>query len=95
MKKVNILVLDEDGDFYFAPVGFDQRLNKTVILAYRLGELSKNDVEENATNRYVERNHYDSVVRIDQHDIFTISNILARKLIIYTETETNSFIEQA
>lgn len=87
LKNVNILIINENGDYYTLPTGFDCSCERTVILAYRQFRLDKTERKVNAgSNARLNLNHYDSVVRIDQTDIFEISTMLAKKRIIYTET---------
>lgn len=72
MHGVNILIINEKGrDFRFVPHGFDDRLTQTIVLAFRL----TNEQMGHASNE--NRNHYDSVVRIEQNDIFDMAKELA------------------
>lgn len=87
LNNVNILIINEKGDCYSFPTGFDRRLNRTVILAYRL----KNSHGDGMNATYQDRNHYDSVVRIDQDVIFEMSKVLTTKTIVYSEAEKESF----
>lgn len=72
MNGVNILIIYENGLCNFLPNGFDRKLTQTVVLAYRIDERS-----QKAANGNVQRNHYDSVVRMEQSDIFDMANTLA------------------
>lgn len=66
MNGVNILTINENGSCIFSPNGFDKQLTQTVVLAYRIDERSPNKC-----------NHYDSVVRMEQSDIFDMAKMLA------------------
>lgn len=80
LKSVNILIINENGDCYTLPTGFDCSCERTVILAYRQFRLDKTERQVNdGSNAWLNLNHYDSVVRIDQTDIFEISTMLAKK----------------
>lgn len=71
---VNILIINEKGICYFQPDCFDKRLTQTVVLAFRLAAgLNNKDAEYSN----VDRNHYDSVVRMEQSDIYDIAKMLA------------------
>lgn len=99
---MNILIINEEGDCYLYPFGFDKRLNRTIVLAYRLKNKSEknNIVNEptesvsSASKSNTDRIHYDSVVRIEQTDIFSISKLLAQRKIFRTELTPDKFIEQ-
>lgn len=72
MEGVNILIINENGTGYFSPRSFDRRLNQTVVLAYRL---KHKPLQANVSN--IDRNHYDSVVRMEQCDVYDLSRMLA------------------
>lgn len=69
MKKVNILIVNENGGvFYFS---FDPEFDNRIIVAYRLpakvGRKSKNKAA---------RNHYDSLTDLKQEDVFQLAEII-------------------
>lgn len=70
---VNILIINEKGNCYFQPSCFDKRLKQTIVLAFRLAAGLDNDAQYSN----VDRNHYDSVVRMEQSDIYDIAKMLA------------------
>lgn len=72
INNVNILIMNENGASYFSPCSFDKNLSQTVVLAYRL-QLKTLGI--NVSN--VNRNHYDSVVRMEQSDVYDLSKMLA------------------
>lgn len=73
MFQVNIMVINEEGDYYFANK-FDTSYRKTIILAYKLKKvITKQDFNE-------PRNHYDSVVHIDANDLYTMTQVIANKM---------------
>lgn len=72
MKGVNILIINEHGTGYFSPCSFDKGLDQTVVLAYRLKHKTS---QVNVSN--IDRNHYDSVVRMEQSDVYDLSRMLA------------------
>lgn len=83
LNKVNILVLTENGDFYFA-CRFDAQFKQTIILAYTTFHFEEHEVTDckdgvanvlNVSN--IERIHYNSVINIDQNDVFILSKELA------------------
>lgn len=89
MKKINILIINDSGDAYF-PLGFDARLKQTAILAYtnmsvELHEVTgiedddeSGDIVAKVQNiSKMDRNHYNSIVRMEQHDIYILSKSLA------------------
>lgn len=82
MFKVNILIINEKGDLYFAN-DFNSSYSKTLVLAYKLSGLVVEPLDDvsnskNTTNQY--RNHYDSVVNIDAEQIFSITrHIVSRR----------------
>lgn len=65
IHKVNIMVFNESDRFYF-PVGFKPDYAKTVMIAYRFAGSSKKI-----------RNHYDSVAEIDQKDLLDCAKCAA------------------
>lgn len=65
--KVNILIFNESGDIYF-PLGFEPGYEKTVMIAYRY-----------ATGSKTVRDHYDSVIEIDQKYLFDCVKHLATR----------------
>lgn len=72
MYKVNILIFNEDGSCNF-PTGFNEKHDRTLILAYRLNL--------NRTNQYEDlRNHYDSVSDISSHEIWNSFEFLSKIL---------------
>lgn len=92
MKQVNILVVNENGIAYF-PKGFDMRLNRTAILAFTKLSFEVHEVSgvggddengcivakvENISN--TDRDHYNSIVRMDQADIYVLSKSLATQI---------------
>lgn len=58
--KVNILVFEEKGPFYFAPC-YNSDYNRTIFLAYRRFGTKGNEKKE------LKCNHYDSVCGIDEN----------------------------
>lgn len=78
MKGVNILVINEQGICYFSQKRFDKCLPRTVVLAFRIDTgLEKKKMHNKTEVSNTDRNHYDSVVRIEQNDIFDIAKMLA------------------
>lgn len=85
LKKVNILVINENGDFYF-PCRFNTQFKQTIILAYTTYQFEEHEVSdcENGTANVlnvskINRIHYDSVINIEQQDVFSLSKLLALK----------------
>lgn len=88
MKFVNILVMNANGDSYF-PSGFNMKLKKTVILTFdsAVDACSESAAVDQSQNNdcdasggivsNIERNHYNSVVRMEQSNIYTLSQMLA------------------
>lgn len=88
MKFVNILIMNAKGEGYF-PYDFNMKLKQTVILAFEsagdafsesaaVDQSQSNDCD--ASDEIIsntERNHYNSVVRMEQSDIYTLSQMLA------------------
>lgn len=72
MENLNILVVNEGGTGYFSPCSFDRNLTQTVLVAFRL---KTKTLEANASN--INRNHYDSVVRMEQSDVYDLAKSLA------------------
>lgn len=72
MKSVNILIVNANGKCYF-PFGFQMKFRKTVILTF--GVFNYQIDNEDCDN--TQRNHYSSVVRMDQADIYVVSQSLA------------------
>lgn len=66
MNEVNVLIFNEYGPSYCVN-GFNANYARTIVLAYRLGVNSV-------------RNHYDSIVKIEQNDIFECSKIIAENI---------------
>lgn len=64
--EVNVLIVNEYGPCYFAN-GFNTDYLKTIIIAYRLGSKSV-------------RNHYDSIMKMEQGDIFACSQMIAKNI---------------
>lgn len=85
MKAVNILIINEKGTCYFTN-NFNSQLKKTVILAFgttgacRLNEIENENQMNSGGISNAERNHYNSVARMDQNDIFKISQMLASQI---------------
>lgn len=75
MKGVNILIINEQGTSRFVPNGFDKRLTQTVVLAFRVAGRSEKKRTSEISND--DRDHYDSVVRMEQNDIFNLAKVLA------------------
>lgn len=85
LKKVNILVVNENGDFYFSRQ-FNAQFKQTIILAYTTYDFEEHEVSdfENGTANVsnvsnIKRIHYDSVINIEQKDVFSASKVLALK----------------
>lgn len=72
MFDVNIMIINEKGDYYYA-TNFNKNYEKTIILAYRLRKVP-------ATILNQPRIHYDSVIHIDQNDLFFMTKTIARKM---------------
>lgn len=77
--EANILVINEEGDFYFVN-GFNESFGKTIILAFKLANSMKKELK-NISN--VHRNHYESIVKINSDIIFS----LARKSALIIEKQ--------
>lgn len=60
---MNILVFNEDGEFYF-PLQFNPNFDRTMAIAYRL---NGNSI----------RNHYDSWVEMDENELYDCARYLA------------------
>lgn len=78
MHKVNILIINELGECYFAD-SYDETfdLEKIVILAFRL----KSNIDKTLKNiKNSNRNHYDSVIYIEPADVLSISDDLIRQM---------------
>lgn len=89
IKKSNVLLINQNGHGYY-PAGFDHLLKRTVILAFTKVLCEEHEVTEiktecedgsvvqNVANiSNTQRNHYNSIVRMDQSDIFDLSRLLA------------------
>lgn len=92
MNAVNILIVNAKGECYF-PLGFHMRLKKTVILTFgivpvhahtesdvdqrQIDGCDASDMAQDEDIPNTKRNHYNSVVRMDQNDIYTVSQVLA------------------
>lgn len=83
LKKVNILVINENGDFYY-PCRFNTQFEQTIILAYTTYQYEEHEISdcENGTAEVfnvatINRIHYDSVINIEQKDVFSLSKMLA------------------
>lgn len=70
MFNVNILIVKEKGECDFVGA-FTPSFKETIILAYRLNKNQKSPLK---------RNHYDSVVNIEQDVLFILSRLLASKI---------------
>lgn len=70
--KINILIFNENGDYYFAPP-FNLNHDRTVCIAFRNAAKPK-------ANENNERNHYDSVVEIDPEIISECSLQIIEKI---------------
>lgn len=71
IHEVNILVLYEGGLPQFL-LGFNASYQRTLIIAYRY-----------ANKKGPDRNHYDSVVRIDDTDLFKMAKMLSETATIH------------
>lgn len=85
LKKVNILVINENGDFYY-PCRFNTQFEQTIILAYTTYQFEEHEVTDcqnglaNVSNiSVIKRIHYDSVISIEQRDVFSLAKVLASK----------------
>lgn len=78
LYEKNILIINENGDFYF--IDYYNDSYGIIILAYRLSKTKD------------KRDHYDSVVSIEPDDIFTIAEILAKKITDKTAKMEQSLI---
>lgn len=85
MNAVNILIVNEHGNSYFTNM-FDTKLKKTVILAFVCISECKQEIDGNQIGTCNEseievanakRNHYNSVVKIEQNDIYDMAKMLA------------------
>lgn len=85
MNAVNVLIMNEKGECYY-PCGFNMRLKNTVILSFGVAYIenfSEQDSQNNGCDSSDEitpntkRNHYNSVIRMDQKDIYAVSQMLA------------------
>lgn len=87
MYHVNILLLNEGGECYFAN-GFDPMNERSLLLAYKLAKGGNEAC-----------NHYDSVSRIDVPVILTIARHITKKMKddngskIQSINDTGSYIE--
>lgn len=68
LYNINIMIINERGDFYFNDP-FDMNRGKTILLSYRLKRSS------NFPNKRI---HYESIVHIDQNDIYTMTQIKSK-----------------
>lgn len=83
LKKVNILVINEKGDFHY-PCRFNTQFEQTIILAYTTYQFEEHEVTDfedgvaNVSNvSILKRIHYDSVINIEQKDVFRMAKMLA------------------
>lgn len=84
MSHVNVLIVNESGDFYF-PFYFNSQFKRTIILAYTTLHFEEHEVTEYDDNEgaqvaevaNIKRIHYDSVIHIKQNVVFALSKILA------------------
>lgn len=72
MLKINILVFSEKGCVYFANL-FEPKFDRTVMIAFRIADTLNADI----SNR--NRNHYDSVVKVETNTITTSVHDLITK----------------
>lgn len=74
IEKVNIITISEKGECYLV-VDFNEEYERIVFLALRLTE----NVAEYSSTHNTNRNHYDSISKIDHKVLYTISeNCTAR-----------------
>lgn len=69
IEEVNIITFSENGTCYLA-VDFVEDFKRTIFLAHRLSDKFA------STSHNVSRNHYDSVVEIENEVLFKVSNFL-------------------
>lgn len=81
MHLVNILVIKKNICYFFND--FNERLEKTIILAYcSFGDrksTERNESKGTLDGHTHDQNHYNSVVHIEPNDIFDLSKYLASK----------------
>lgn len=80
MFKVNIIIFNERGSFYFA-TGYNSKYERSIFLAYRIGSQSKDGK--------FEYNHYDSVCEINESLLYKCVKDLGGKL----DKQFDSFLE--
>lgn len=71
---INIITIKENGDCHMS-TEFDSKLKRTIFLAHRLSGL----VEQNGSTHNDDRNHYDSVTKIESDVLFKICGYLKEK----------------
>lgn len=74
IMKVNIIIISEDGDCHMSSE-FNSGFDITVFLAHRLSGVGKQ--KESTHND--DRNHYDSVVKIESNVLYKIAEYLNKK----------------
>lgn len=74
VHKINILIFNEDGDYYFAD-RFNPSYDRSVYIAFR----DANKQVKSHTD--AERNHYDSVVGLNMDILLECSRSIAEKLV--------------
>lgn len=79
MFNVNILIVNEKDECDFVGA-FTPSFKETIILAYRLKKNQKSPLK---------RNHYDSVVNIEQDVLFTLTQLLAIKIQMTLQNQEN------
>lgn len=67
MHKVNILVFNEYGNLFYGN-GFNDSYDKTILLAY---------ISDMSSGQLI-RNHYDSIISIDENTMFMIAKYLSK-----------------
>lgn len=72
LRKVNILIINESGDYYL--IGEYKDSYGIILLAYRYAAARATSGTE------VQRNHYESIACIEPDDVFTIADTLTTRI---------------
>lgn len=98
MNAVNVLIVNEKGPCEFASI-FDITLKRTGLWYFSIcdendtqGKKCDSICDDNAPS--MNRNHYNSVVRMDQNDIYEVTKVLAMKVFkkLNKEEEQNDIV---
>lgn len=87
MHQVNVVIINENGPCYLVN-GFNANYGRSVLLAYRLANTD-------SPSQNIFRNHYDSVINIQQKDIFQCMKSMMKVIVksFFGDEEENIVVE--